>query len=305
MDSVAGGRAGTACAVIGTGDMGLALASALLAAGHRVTVWNRSPERYGSLIGQGAEAAGSVAAAIDAADLVVVCLLDYPVTRQVLAADGASKAISGRTLLQFSFSSGEDAATLEGWVNQHGADYLHGQIKAYPREIGTSAARLNYSGTEATFQRFRETVEVFGDPVYLGSDVAAACVVSNTSTVLYTCIVAAFFEAAAYAAAEGAQLENLLAVVPSAIRLAESTIEHSARQIAAGEFHGDQASIDTHANVFATLVRAMTQEGRREPRLSRVVLDYLEDARSKQLGSLEIAALYGALVDSLRASNNA
>jgi 3-hydroxyisobutyrate dehydrogenase-like beta-hydroxyacid dehydrogenase len=300
-----GGGAGTACAVVGTGDMGLALASALLAGDHRVTVWNRSPDRYAPLIERGAQAAESVAGAIDAADLVIVCLLDYPVTRQVLSADGVSQAIAGRTLLQFSFSSAADATALQRWVKQHGGDYLHGQIKAYPREIGKPAARLNYSGTESTFQTFRHTVEVFGEPVYLGADVAAACLVSNTSTVLYACFVAAFFEAAAYAAAEGAQLDGVLAGLPNAIRLAETTIEHSVRQIAAGELHGDQASIDTHASALTTLVRAMADGGRREPRLARVALNYLEEAQRRDLGSLEIAAVYEMLLDSLRAPNDA
>lgn len=300
MGSGNGGDGATACAVVGTGDMGLALASALLAGGHRVTVWNRSPDRYASLLERGAEAAESVAAAVRAADLIVVCLLDYPVTREVLFADGVADAIAGRTLLQFSYSSAKQAVALEQWVKQQGGDHLHGQIRAYPREIGTSAAKLTYSGTESTFQWVRQTVEVFGEPVYLGSDVAAACVVSSASTVLYECIVAAFFETAAYAAAEGAELERLVALLPTAFRLAETTIEYSARQIAAGEVYGDQASIDTHANAFAMLVDTMA-EGRREPRLARVVLDYLEDARRKELGSAEIAALYGLLVDSVRA----
>lgn len=300
-----GGGGGTACAVLGTGDMGLALASALLAAGHRVTVWNRSPDRYAALIARGAHAAESVAAVVGAADLAIVCLLDYAITRQVLSADGVSEAIAGRTLLQFSFSSAADATALQRWVKQHGGDYLHGQIKAYPREIGTPAARLNYSGTESTFETFRHIVEVFGAPAYLGSDVAAACLVSNTSTVLYACFVAAFFEAAAYAAVEGAQLDGVLAGFPNAIRLAQTTIEHSVHQIAAGKLHGDQASIDTHASALATLVRAMADGGRREPRLARVALDYLEEAQRRELGSLEIAAVYEMLLDSLRAPDDA
>jgi 3-hydroxyisobutyrate dehydrogenase-like beta-hydroxyacid dehydrogenase len=299
MDGDTLGPAVAACAVIGTGDMGLALASALLAAGHRVTVWNRSEQRYASLIEEGAHAAGSVAAAIDRADLVVVCLHDYPVTRQVLAAAGVSEAIAGRTLLQYSFSSGEEAAALESWVKQRGGDYLHGQIKAYPREIGTPAARLNHSGSEAIFHMSRATIEVFGEPFYLGPDVHAACVVSSTSTVLYGCFVAAFFEVAAYAAADGAELESVVAMLPSASRLAEQTIEHSARQLATGQLTGDQASIDTQAGALATCVRAMARKGRREPRLARAALDYLEEARSTGLGSLEIAAIYGMLMDSL------
>jgi 3-hydroxyisobutyrate dehydrogenase len=161
---------------------------------------------------------------------------------------------------------------------------------------------LFLSGNEATFRTFRETVQAFGAPAYLGFDVGAACVVSDTSTAIYECIVAAFFEAAAYAAIEGAELESLLAVVPSAIRLAEATIEYSARQMAAGDFAGDQASIDVHVNGIGTLVRAMAGRGDRAPKLARVVLDYLEEAQRKQLGSLEIAAVYGMLLESLGGS---
>ena len=216
----------------------------------------------------------------------------------MLAADGAAEALAGRTLLQFSYSSGSEAAALEAWVHEHGAEYLHGQIKAYPREVGTPAAHLNYSGSEQTLEAVRETVEVFGEPTYLGSDIAAACVVSNASTILYEGIVAVFFEAAAYAAAEGAEFERLLAGVPDAIRLAEATIEYSARQIAAADFHGDEASIDTHAAVLRTLVSAMGA-GRPEPRITRATLDYLEAARANGMGSLEIAAAYQRLADSL------
>jgi 3-hydroxyisobutyrate dehydrogenase-like beta-hydroxyacid dehydrogenase len=104
--------------------MGSALASALLDAGHRVLVWNRSPARYAPLLERGAEAAESVAVAIRGADLVGVCLLDYAVTREVLSAEEVSEALSGRTLLQFSFSSGQEAAALEEWVNQKDGRYL-------------------------------------------------------------------------------------------------------------------------------------------------------------------------------------
>jgi 3-hydroxyisobutyrate dehydrogenase-like beta-hydroxyacid dehydrogenase len=305
MDNGIGGGTGTACAVIGTGDMGFALAAALLGSGHRVVVWNRTPARYAALIERGAEAADSVAAAVSAADLVVVCLLDYATSVSVLGADGVADSLSGRTLLQFSFSNGGEAAALEQWVKQQGGDYLHGQIKAYPREVGTPEARLNYSGTESTFETFRRTVAVFGEPVYLGADVAAACVISNTSTILYSCIVAAFFEAAAYAAAEGAELGSLIAGLPTGIRLAQTTIEYSAGQIAAGVLTGDQASIDTHANGLTTLVRAMAKGGRPQPRIAGVVLDLLEEARSNGLGSLEIAALYGMLAESLGAPDSA
>ncbi|MER7078809.1 NAD(P)-binding domain-containing protein, partial [Saccharopolyspora kobensis] len=39
-----------AVSVLGLGDMGTALADALLAAGHRVTVWNRTAARAEPLV---------------------------------------------------------------------------------------------------------------------------------------------------------------------------------------------------------------------------------------------------------------
>ena len=43
-------------AVVGLGEMGRRVAARLLDAGHRVTVWNRTPERAAGLVELGAEA---------------------------------------------------------------------------------------------------------------------------------------------------------------------------------------------------------------------------------------------------------
>ncbi|NEC38336.1 NAD(P)-binding domain-containing protein, partial [Streptomyces rubrogriseus] len=50
--------------VLGTGAMGTALARAWLAAGHPVTVWNRTAARTGTLAAEGAAVAASAAEAV-------------------------------------------------------------------------------------------------------------------------------------------------------------------------------------------------------------------------------------------------
>lgn len=52
--------------LLGLGAMGTALARAWLAAGHPLTVWNRSPERARPLAAEGASVAGTVAEAVAA-----------------------------------------------------------------------------------------------------------------------------------------------------------------------------------------------------------------------------------------------
>ena len=73
---------------IGLGLMGSALARALLAAGHRVTVWNRSPGKAEALVGLGAEEATSFSEAVAASPVVLICIDSYASTRALLESEG-------------------------------------------------------------------------------------------------------------------------------------------------------------------------------------------------------------------------
>jgi len=79
--------------VIGLGGMGAAMAANLLKAGHRVTVWNRSPEPVAKLTALGAIAAASPAEAFRG-DATVTMLADDQALRDVIlktvALEGAS-----------------------------------------------------------------------------------------------------------------------------------------------------------------------------------------------------------------------
>lgn len=84
----AGGAAPWRVAVLGTGLMGAGIARSLLRAGHRVTVWNRSPGRAAPLAELGAAVAGSPAEAVGEADVVLVTVFDAASVLAVLEAAG-------------------------------------------------------------------------------------------------------------------------------------------------------------------------------------------------------------------------
>jgi len=75
-------------AVLGMGRMGAALAGRLLAGGHGVVVWNRSPGRAAEVVKAGAVEAGSVADAVKAAEVLLTCLSDDAAVRHVALGDG-------------------------------------------------------------------------------------------------------------------------------------------------------------------------------------------------------------------------
>ena len=74
--------------VIGLGPMGIALAQALISAGHNVTVWNRTASKAEPLIKDGAALAPSVASAVGASPVVIVCVADYAASHSLLSAEG-------------------------------------------------------------------------------------------------------------------------------------------------------------------------------------------------------------------------
>jgi 3-hydroxyisobutyrate dehydrogenase-like beta-hydroxyacid dehydrogenase len=63
--------------VIGLGLMGSALARAIQRAGHGLTVWNRSPAKMQPFIDDGVVGAPSIASAISASSVVLICIDNY------------------------------------------------------------------------------------------------------------------------------------------------------------------------------------------------------------------------------------
>ncbi|BBJ38910.1 dehydrogenase [Streptomyces antimycoticus] len=158
----------TPVTVLGLGDMGTALARALVKAGHRTTVWNRTAAKAEALAAEGALTAATAGEAVAASPLVVVCLLDYDSVRQVLEPLG--DALSGKAVVNLTNGTPQQARDLAAWAAGHGAHYLDGGIMAVPPMIGTPAAFLLYSGSPDVFADHRAVLDLFGESHHLGED---------------------------------------------------------------------------------------------------------------------------------------
>src|SRR5215210_2113784 len=69
---------------IGIGLMGRPMTLRLLAAGHEVSVWNRSREKLAPVLEKGARAAQSPADVARAAEIVMMCVTDQAAAEDVL-----------------------------------------------------------------------------------------------------------------------------------------------------------------------------------------------------------------------------
>jgi 3-hydroxyisobutyrate dehydrogenase len=85
---------------IGLGLMGFPMMERLISAGHRVTVWNRSPEKLERALAAGAIAADTPAEVARSADIVFVCVTDdRAVNEIVFGEDGVAAAATDAKIL--------------------------------------------------------------------------------------------------------------------------------------------------------------------------------------------------------------
>lgn len=160
--------------LIGLGAMGSALARAQLKAGRSVTVWNRSPKKMAPLVGLGAKGAAGVADAVQASPVIMICIDNYAATKGFLGADDVTPHLDGRTVIQLSTGTPNEARDSETWLNERGADYLDGAIVVYPEHIGATATTIMIAGSKAAFERCRAMLDCLGGDIrYLGQNIAA------------------------------------------------------------------------------------------------------------------------------------
>ncbi|MFJ8075221.1 NAD(P)-dependent oxidoreductase [Streptomyces sp. NPDC096176] len=154
--------------VLGLGAMGTALARTWLAAGHPVTVWNRTAARTEPLAAEGASVAASAAEAVSANELVVLCLLDDASVGEVLA----DADLTGKDLVNLTTGSPGDARGRAAWAAERGARLLDGGIMAVPPMIGApdSGGYVLYSGPRDLFEEHRDTLAVPTGATYVGED---------------------------------------------------------------------------------------------------------------------------------------
>jgi len=157
--------------VMGLGSMGSALARALIAAKYAVTVWNRTPARAAPLVELGAIVATSVRVAVAASPIVIICIDNYVGSHSLLA----DEDVAGRTLIQLSTGTPQEAREAEIWAKQHGAAYLDGAIMEYPSAVGSDTALILVSGPRAEYDRAESLLKsLAGNLRYLGENIAGA-----------------------------------------------------------------------------------------------------------------------------------
>ncbi|MFI6979127.1 NAD(P)-dependent oxidoreductase [Embleya sp. NPDC050154] len=246
--------------VLGLGPMGRALASAFLAAGHSATVWNRTPGRADGLVENGAVEAGTAAEAIAASDLVVICVLDHEAVRAVIAPHAAE--LEGRTLVNLTAGTPDDARATAEWADAHGIGYLDGAIMVPTYLVGGPSTLVLHSGPADLYERHRDTLRAIGGTcMHLGTDPGRAAAHDVALLDIFWTALTGVVHAFALAGSEGVTASELAPYAKGVAALLPDVIDAFAEQVDTGNYPAGGSNLRSATAIMSHVLEASRSRG--------------------------------------------
>ncbi|UFQ15924.1 MULTISPECIES: NAD(P)-dependent oxidoreductase [Streptomyces] len=266
-------RSETPVTVVGLGLMGQALAAAFLRAGHPTTVWNRTASKADQLVCKGARLAPSVADALKAGPLTILCLTDYTAVRELLGASDIE--LDGTTLVNLTSGDSAQARETAAWAEQHGARYLDGAIMAIPPVIGTADAVILHSGPQADFEAHEPVLEALGTVTYLGTDPGLASLYDVAGLTMMWSVLNAWLQGTALLRTAGVDAATYAPFARLMAAGVADWLPGYAEQIDKGSFPAEVAALETDARSMAHLIEESEAAGVNAelPRLFKAMAD--------------------------------
>lgn len=203
---------------LGLGTMGRVMAANLLKAGHRVRVWNRSPDAVQALVEQGAQACGSVVEAFEAGVAVSMLADDAAIREVLIEGDVLAKAPRGAIHVNMATISVALAAELAERHARHGLRYVAAPV--FGRPDVAAAAKLNIlaAGDPAAIAQVTPLFEAMGQKTWpMGAEPARANVVKLAGNFMLGCAIEAMAEACAMAQAHGVAAADVLGMLTQSL----------------------------------------------------------------------------------------
>ncbi|SFD87969.1 3-hydroxyisobutyrate dehydrogenase [Thiohalospira halophila DSM 15071] len=282
-------------AVIGTGLMGAPLARRLLACGHEVHVYNRTPERAAALAEDGATVATSATEAVAAADWVVTMVANADALRATLLDDPEARAaLAGRRVVNMATIGPDQARAIGAEVEAAGGEFMECPVLGSIPEAKAGTLILMFGGTSAQAEAAGPLLAAFGEDLRHVGPVGSAAALKLAMNQLIASLTSAFAFALSYTEAEGVDPAMFMGVLRDSALYAP-TFDKKVGRMQEGRF-GDPNFPVAHLLKDVRLMRAAATEQGIDPALLAPVEQAL--AATAEAGHAEDD--YSALITAYR-----
>lgn len=202
-------------AFLGLGAMGEPMARNLAAAGHHVTVYNRTPGRAAALVAMGATEAPSATGAVAGAEMVLSCVATPEALRELLLGpDGAMAAAPSGTLF-IDFSTGDPATgkALAAVAETYGSSFLEAPVSGGVKGAAGGTLTIMVGGDEADLARAQPILDILASSVVRVGDVGSASAAKLINQMLVGVHLTAALEAYAAGARAGVAPQVLQEII--------------------------------------------------------------------------------------------
>ncbi len=202
---------------LGTGQMGSGMIANLLAAGHRVSVWNRSPEKAAALVEKGATLSATPAEAADGAEVLFSSVADDEASERVwLAEDGALSVVEeGALVIETSTISHGFVSKLSAAAEAKGCSYIDCPVNGMLVVAAAGELVLLVGADEADLERARPILELISGQILHFGEVGTGTAFKLINNLLGAVHVASIAEAVHLARKLNLSTETLVAAVES------------------------------------------------------------------------------------------
>lgn len=177
---------------LGAGLLGRPMAERLQAAGHQVTVYNRTQAKVADLPNAGIAVAAQPEAAMRAGTCVILMLADAGAIRRVLLSPAGKAKLTGRTVIQMGTIGPQESRAIQQEVRAAGGDYLEAPVLGSIAEAKAQKLLVMVGGTPEQFARWAGLLKSFGPELRLIGPVGKAAALKLALNQLIAAEIAAF-----------------------------------------------------------------------------------------------------------------
>ena len=279
---------------IGLGVMGSAITRRLLAAGHDVTVWNRTREKAKPLVEAGARWAESPRAVAEEAELVFTMVTNTDAVRAVTEGpDGILAGLGpGKIYVDMSTASPANTRELAARVTASGAQMLDAPVSGTALVIEQGKASIMVGGEPDAFERARSVLEVIGPKVFHIGESGAAVTMKIAINLSLAVQMLAFSEGLLLAEKSGIGRAKAVEVMLASV-IASPMVAYRGPLVLG---HPDQVWFDCHMmQKDLNLALELGQQVEVPLPTTAVTNEFLTAANAMGIGHMDFAVLFDTL----------